>query len=143
MEQHQVPQDNISTYASNKKAMYATDRSGSYNVVASSGWEVEEEATMQAVQELERLAGKAYAQVTKGEKSPLLYHMYDKRMDLQVLSESTGLFKWRIKRHFKPAVFWKLSKKMLNRYANALGIAMDELRELPGQYRDANENNSQ
>ncbi|HIQ38196.1 MAG TPA: hypothetical protein EYH36_09445, partial [Desulfocapsa sulfexigens] len=71
MEQHKVPQDDIVTYANNKKAMYATDSSGNYNVVASSGWKVEEEATMQAVQELERLANDAYIQVTKGEKSPL------------------------------------------------------------------------
>jgi hypothetical protein len=131
MEQNEVPQDNIVTYADNKKVMYATDISGNYNVVASSGWTVEEEATMQAVQELERLANRACEQVTKGEKSPLYYYMYAKRMDVQVLSESTGLFKWRIKRHFIPSVFRKLSKKMLNRYADALGIESDELCRLP------------
>ena len=136
MEQHKVPQDDIVTYANNKKAMYATDSSGNYNVVASSGWKVEEEATMQAVQELERLANDAYIQVTKGEKSPLFYYMYEKRMDLQVLSESTGLFKWRIKRHFKPSIFRKLSKKMLTRYGNALGITTDELCRLPEQNKN-------
>ena len=133
MEQNNVPQDDITTYANNKKAMYATDGEGNYNVVSSSGWEVEEEATMQAVHELERLAKEAFSEVTKGEKSPLYFYMYDKRMDLQILSESTGIFKWRIKRHFKPSVFWKLSKKILNRYGDALGLSAEELCRLPEQ----------
>jgi hypothetical protein len=131
MEQNKVPQDNIVTYANNKKAMYATDNSGHYNVVASSGWEVEEMATMQAVQELERLASEAYQQVLQGEKSSLYFHMYNCRMDLQVLSESTGLFKWRIKRHFRPSVFHKLSKNILDRYESALGISTEKLCKIP------------
>lgn len=133
MEKNKVPQDNIVTYANNKKAMYATDSAGNYNVVASSGWQVEEEATMQAIQELQRMADEAHTQVTKGEKAPLYFHMYDCRMDLQVLSESTGLFKWRIKRHFKPSVFRNLSKTLLDRYGSALGISRDELCRLPQQ----------
>ncbi len=136
MEQNNVPQDNITTYANNKKAMYATDSSGSYNVVASSGWKIEEEATMQAVRDLERLADNARMQVLEGEKSPLYFHMYDCRMDLQVLSESTGLFKWRIKRHFKPSVFRNLPKNMLERYENALGITTNTLCMLPEQNKN-------
>ncbi|AGF78123.1 hypothetical protein UWK_01565 [Desulfocapsa sulfexigens DSM 10523] len=133
MEQNEVPQDNIRTYANNKKAMYATDSAGNYDVIASSGWKIEEEATMQAVQELERLAKDAYTKVGSGSKSPLFFYMYDRRMDLQVLSESTGIYKWRIKRHFNPSVFWKLSSKMLDRYGNALGMTAEELCRMPEQ----------
>lgn len=136
MEQNKVPQDNIVTYANNKKAMYATDSSGNYDVVPSSGWEVEEEATMQAVQELQRLADEAYELVLKKKKSPLYFHMYNCRMDLQVLSESTGLFKWRIKRHFKPSVFNKLSEAIQERYGSALGITTEELCRLPEQNKN-------
>ncbi len=131
MKQKEVPQDNISTYANNKKAMYATDSSGHYNVIPSSGWEIEEEATMQAVHELERLANEAHEEVTKGNKSPLYFHMYNCRMDLHVLAESTGLFKWRIKRHFEPSVFMKLTPALLKRYENALGLTSAELSKLP------------
>lgn len=136
MEQKEVPQDNISTYANNKKAMYATDSSGHYNVIASSGWKIEEEATMQAVQELERLASDAHEKVTNGQKSPLYFHMYNCRMDLHVLAESTGLFKWRIKRHFEPSVFVRLSPALLNRYENALGLTGNELSTLPHPWPD-------
>ena len=131
MDYSNVPQDKVSTYANNKKAIYATDENGEYGIVASSGWEVEEAVTKQALEELKRLADEAYADVIEGRMSPLYFHMYDRRMDLQVLSESTGMFKWRIKRHFKPALFEKLGTKMLERYADALGIEIAELCRLP------------
>ncbi|MBU0946666.1 MAG: hypothetical protein KJ804_11885 [Proteobacteria bacterium] len=131
MEDSKVPQHNISTYANNKKAIYATDASGRYTIVASSGWEVEEEATRQALLELERLAAVAYERALSGEVSPLYYHMYDRRMELQTLSQASGLFKWRIKRHFRPKVFARLSAKMLARYADTLGISVETLSTLP------------
>jgi hypothetical protein len=131
MKQQQVPQDEISTFASNKKAMYAVDETGHYGIVSSSGWEVEEMATRQAIEELERQAEAAYEAVSEGCMAPLYYHMFDRRMDLQVLSESTGMFKWRIRRHLKPAVFAKLSDTLLERYAEALGISVETLCTLP------------
>ena len=126
-----VPQDKISTYAENKKAIYATDENGAYKVIASSGWDVEGEATKQALQALNDQAEGAYQAVLSGEKSPLYYHMYAQRMDLTVLSQSTGIFQWRIKRHFNPSVFIKLSTSLLNRYCEALGISRDEINNLP------------
>lgn len=131
MDNSHVPQHNISTYAHNKKAIYATDNNGDYTIVASSGWDVEEEATRQALTELERLAADAAGRVLAGEMSPLYFHMYNRRMDLQVLAESTGLFKWRIRRHFRPQLFARLSARMLARYADALGISTGDLGRLP------------
>lgn len=131
MDNSRVPQHNISTYAHNRKAIYATDNNGDYTIVASSGWDVEEEATRQALTELERLAADAAARVLAGEMSPLYFHMYNRRMDLQVLAESTGLFKWRIRRHFRPQLFARLSARMLARYADALGISAGDLGRLP------------
>lgn len=136
MHQNDVPQDNISTYANNAKAIYATDAEGHYSIVASSGWEVEGEATTQALQELERLADMAYEETVAGKMSPLYFHMYDCRMNLQVLAESTGLFKWRIRRHFKPSVFRSLSPALLARYGDALGLCTEELCRLPERIRD-------
>ncbi len=131
MKESQVPQDNISTYASHKKAIYAQGESGEYGIVPSSGWEVEEAATKQALDELNRQAAEAYALAQAGEVSPLYYHMYARRMDLQVLAESTGMFKWRIRRHFNPKRFAKLSDAFLSRYSDALGISVEALKSLP------------
>ncbi len=131
MKDEHVPQHDISTYANNKKAMYAVDRNGDYTRIASSGWNVEETVTKQALEELIRLTDHAHKEVLAGRKSPLFFHMYDRRMDLHTLAQSTGLYKWRIKRHFIPTVFTGLSRKLLQRYAEALGISVNRLTALP------------
>ena len=131
MRDQEVPQDDNETYHGAKRAVYATHDDGEYGVVASSGWAVEEEATMQAVAELERLADDAYEDCEVGEASPLAFHMYDKRLDLLSLSQATGLFQWRIKRHFRAPVFNKLSDKLLLIYADVMGISVQELQQLP------------
>ena len=131
MKEQEVPQDNNSIYRGQKRAVYATRNDGEYGVVTSSGWDVEEEATQQAVAELERLADEAYHLYQQGEASPLAYHMYTKRLDLLSLAQATGLFQWRIKRHFKPTVFAKLADKVLLRYADVMGITITQLKTVP------------
>lgn len=131
-----VPQDNSSTYADNKKAIYAADTDGKVKVVGSSGWSAEETVTKQAIEELRNQAKDAYNDVKNGEKSSLYYHMYDIRMDLQVLSESTGFFKWTIIRDFKPLIFEQISQKRLLVYADALGKTPSELKSLPDISRE-------
>lgn len=126
-----VPQDEISTYAKNRKAIYATDEDGEYKIIASSGWDVEGEATLQALNALQEQALLAYQAVSSGDKSPLYFHMYAQRMDLIVLAQSMGTFQWRVKRHFMPHVFNKLSNKWLARYADALGLEIEALKTLP------------
>lgn len=131
MDINSVPQDEISTYSQNKKAIYATDENGEYRVIASSGWDVEGEATLQALNALQVQADDAYQAVVSGEKSPLYYHMYAQRMDLCVLAQSIGIFQWRIKRHFSPAIFNKLSDKWLARYADVLGLDSQTIKTVP------------
>lgn len=131
MDAKNVPQDHISTYANHSKAIYAKAESGEYKVVASTGWDVEEEVTKQALQEFQRQAAEAYHLVEKGEKSPLYYHMFAQRMDLMVLAQSMGWFQWRVKRHFSPRVFAKLSSAKLAQYSEALGISQQQLTSLP------------
>ena len=131
MRENEVPQEESNIYHGEKRAVYATGADGEYGVVASSGWSVEEEATKQAVEELERLADEAYADAEAGKCSALVFHMYDKRLDLLSLSQATGLFQWRIKRHFRADVYKKLSDKILLRYADVMGLSLQEIKKLP------------
>ncbi len=131
MESAAVPQDNVSTLANHKKAIYATSVTGEYAIVASSGWQVEAEVTTQALQELERLAEEAYESVVVGKFAPLYFHMYNQRMDLSTLAQASGIFKWRLKRHLKPSVFAKLSQELIEGYAETLGLSVEELCRLP------------
>ena len=131
MDINNVPQDNSSTYSNNKKAIYASDENGSVQVVGSTGWEAEEIVTKQALEDLLQSALDAYEEVKNGNKSTLYFHMYDIRMDLQVLADSTGFFKWTIKKDFNPNTFQKIKQKRLNIYAEAMGKSTNELTVLP------------
>jgi hypothetical protein len=53
--------------------------------------------------------------------------MYRARMDVELLSQTTGLWRWRVRRHLKPAGFARLSPALKLRYAEALGISSEAL----------------
>ena len=138
MDINSVPQDDSSTYAYNKKAIYAKSEDGSVKVVGSSGWDAEEIVTKQALNDLEEMAEEAYCEVKNGEKSPLYYHMYAIRMDLQILSDATSFFQWTIKRDFQPATFAKIKEKRLSVYAEVMGKTTKELKLLPEENYECN-----
>jgi hypothetical protein len=131
MDKQAVPQDNSPTYAGLRKMLYAVDERGNYTGVPSTGWDVEAFATQTAVSELDRLRIAAWQRARAGQTSALEFHMYRNRMELDTLSATTGIWRWRIRRHFDPARFSKLSTRMQARYAHAMGIAIDELRVVP------------
>lgn len=113
------------------KALYAVDETGKYALVRSAGWEAEEIVLTQAIEEYERLAGDAYLRAQQGLASPLEYHMYRRRMDLLVLSQSVGLFRWQVRRHLRPGAFSRLSVRVRERYAEVLGLSPTALDTLP------------
>lgn len=131
MRSDQVPQDNSSSYAGHKKLLYAQTAAGDYVGVQSSGWEVEAAATCAAVEEFDLLARTALAEVKAGTRSPLYYHMYASRMDLPLLAQVTGIWRWRVKRHFQPKHFARLPDALLDRYAGVFDISRAQLLTTP------------
>ena len=130
MRDAEVPQEGNSTLAGHRKALYARGADGKLQIVQSAGWEVEEIVTRQAVEDLERLAADARQRVAAGLTTPLEYHMHRLRMDVPLLSQVTGLWQWRIRRHFRPAVFARLSPALLARYAGAMGLTVEQLQKV-------------
>lgn len=131
MDLQNVPQEGNRTLGGHRKAVYARDPGGHIVAVASRGWEVEEIVTSQALEELQALAEAARQKALGGLSSPLEYWMYARRMDLQLLAQTTGIWRWRIRRHFRPGIFARLSPRVLARYADALGITIKEIQSLP------------
>ena len=131
MKKQDVPQDNVRTYGGHKKVIYATNEEGEYETIGSSGWDAESFATIMAVDELNSSMKDAFERAKAGQCSPLEYHMYARRFDVIGLSQATGFYQWQIKRHFKPAIFKKLSERKLARYVNALKLSPTELQHLP------------
>ena len=124
-----VPQEGNVTLGGHRKALYARGADGKLHIVQSAGWEVEEIVTRQAVDDLNRLAEDARQRVLAGQTSALEYHMHKARMDVPMLAQTTGLFQWRIRRHFRPAVFAGLSDALLARYAGVMGISVEQLKK--------------
>lgn len=126
MEIEQIPQDDSKIFRGQKKVIYAT-RNGNYETGTTTGWEDEEFATTQAVDELQQQAEQALQAVGTGEKSALYYLMYKYRFDEASLAQATGFWQWQIRRHFRPDIFAKLSEKKLKKYAEVFGLSLGEL----------------
>jgi hypothetical protein len=130
MRERDVPQEGNATLDGKRKAVYAVGDDGRLRIVESRGWEVEEVVTRQALAELERHAQQARERVSAGRSSPLEYHMYRARMDVALLAQATGLWRWRVRRHFRPEIFARLPRALLQRYADAIGVTPEELARL-------------
>ncbi|MBI5428916.1 MAG: hypothetical protein HY938_00465 [Nitrosomonadales bacterium] len=126
-----VPQEGNRTLGGHRKALYARDADGRMVLVPSRGGEVDETVTVQAIARMNALADDARARALAGITAPLEYWMCAKRMDVPLLSQVTGIWQWRIRRHFRPEKFARLPQHILERYADALGISAGQLRQLP------------
>ena len=131
METKAVPQDPSPTYEGQRKLLYAVDEQGAYTGVHSAGWEAETFATLTAVAELDRLREESWTRALAGQTSALEFHMFDRRMELDTLAATTGIWKWRIKRHFDVQRFARLPESILQRYADAMGITVERLKHVP------------
>ena len=127
----EVPQDKIKTLQGIKKALYAVDDQGNYTRTTTSGWEAEEIVLTQVIDDFEEKAKAAALLVRNNETSPIEYFMYKKWMDPLTLAQAVGLYRWQVKRHFKPHVFKKLADKTLNEYARIFGVSVGALQNFP------------
>jgi len=126
-----VPQEGNATLDGHRKLMYARDASGHTVTVGSRGWEAEEIVTTHAVDALVAQARAARERVAAGIASPLEYWMYERRMDVALLSQTSGFWQWRVRRHLQPRHFAALSPAQLARYGEALGLSVSTLQGLP------------
>jgi len=131
MDLNAVPQEGNVTLGGHRKAMYAKDANGRMVLAPSAGWEAEEIVTIHAVETIHAQAEQARERVKAGVSSPLEFWMYERRMDVPLLSQTSGFWQWRVKRHLLPDHFAKLSLKQIERYAEALGISPAALQKLP------------
>jgi hypothetical protein len=131
MRKDKVPQDQGNLSNSNmKELVYATDDKGNYTTTLSSGWEPKTIALSNSIEEINERIAVAKEKVLKGEISPICYFMELHKMDISILSSYVGIWKWRVKRHFKPKVFATLSDKILQKYAATFSISIEDLRKI-------------
>lgn len=131
MKKEEVPQDESKLASANIKDMvYAVDENGEYVTELSTGWAPKTIALNNAIQVIEERVADAKNRVSENKTSPIEYYMELHKMDIPILASYVGLWKWRVKRHFKPSVFKKLNNKILQKYADVFEISIEQLKNI-------------
>lgn len=131
MKKDEVPQDKSNLESANfKELCYAVDENGEYTTVNSSGWDPKKIALDNAIEEINQRVEDAKIRILNNQTSPIEYYMELHKMDITILASYVGIWKWRVKRHFKPTVFKKLSQKVLQKYADVFEISIEQLKNI-------------
>lgn len=130
MKKEEVPQDLGALGKITKEVCYVTDSSGKYVTELSKGWDVKSSALNVAWDDIKERVAAARQQVLNNEASPILFFMEYRLMDLNLLAEYTGYWKWQIKRHLNADVFRTLSEKKLKKYAEAFNVTVEDLKSM-------------
>ncbi len=128
MKSKDVPQDDANMMQGKfREPVYSLDKDGNYTTVKSVGWnpknEVMQEAWDVANEKIEDVKQKVIA----GKLSPIAYYLEKNLMDVSLLANYMGLWRWTVKKHLKPKNFKKLSDEVLEKYAEVFDITKEEL----------------
>ena len=69
----------------------------------------------------------AKQKVLAGKASPVVYYMEKILADPMNLSMMAGIPIWKVKLHFRPYFFKRMSEKSRKKYAEAFNISVDQL----------------
>lgn len=133
MKKEELPQDSSALEGFTKELCYVKNEDGTYSTDLSKGWEVKKAALDNAWDDINGQIEEALRALKAGEKSPIYYFMIKRLMNEQILSAYTGMMKFRVKRHFNPKRFKKLSNELLEKYASAFEIEVEELKQFKGE----------
>ena len=131
MKKNDVPQDKSNLESANfKELCYAVDENGDYTTTNSTGWDPKTIALNNAIEDISERVKRAKYLVLNEKTSPIEYYMELHKMDINILSSYVEMWTWRVKRHFKPSVFKKLSRKKLKKYAEVFEISIKKLKNI-------------
>lgn len=134
MKKQDLPQDESNLKSANMtEVLYVTDENDNYTTANSTGWEAKKAALDESMELIYERIEEAKNNVAQNKVSPIVYFMELNKMDLGVLASYVGMWQWRVKRHFKPSVFKTLSETKLEKYADAFGISVNELKNFDGK----------
>ena len=131
MKKEDVPQD-LQYFKDNvvRDVMYAVDEDGRYTSVLSDGWSVKNDALGVMWDDIREQCEEVRQQVLAGKFSPSAYHIKKSLQDVAMLSAYSGIPKRKIRRHLKWDEFMKLDENILQKYADAMRITVEELKRV-------------
>ena len=69
-------------------------------------------------------------ELKKGNISPVFYYMLLQDMGPGDLAKRVGISKRKLRKHFRPDAFAKLSEAMLQKYAIVFGVTVEQIKEI-------------
>lgn len=134
MKKQDIPQDESNLKSANiTEVVYVTDENDNYTTANSSGWDAKKAALDESMDLIYERIAEAKQNVANNTVSPIVYFMELNKMDIPVLAAYVDKWQWTVKRHAKPHLFKKLSDSTLQKYADAFGITVDELKNYNGK----------
>lgn len=131
MKKKDVPQDPGIIEDYGYELCYAVDSNGEYDLVPSIGWEPKNIANDQAWEVIHNEVATALEGIINGSLSPIAYYMVKHQMDVGLLANYSGFYKWQVRRHLKPEIFKRLKEKVLVTYATLFHVSINELKSPP------------
>ena len=132
MKKEEVPQDDANMFeGKTRELQYALDEEGNYIAVKSVGWDAKNVVMQQAWDDVNEKINEARSEVMSGKKSVLYYHMVKNMMDVSLLAEYSGVWKFWVKRHLTPKGFRNIKEGTLNKYLSALNLtSLEDLQNI-------------
>lgn len=131
MKTKDVPQDDANMLQGKfREPVYSLDENGNYTTIRSVGWDPKNEVMQDAWDNVNDKIEEARQKVIAGKVSPIAYYIEKNIMDIKIVAGYMGFWRWKVKRHMKPAVFNRLSKDVLSRYADVFGISVEEMLDI-------------
>ncbi|MDR2533227.1 MAG: hypothetical protein LBC81_00350 [Tannerellaceae bacterium] len=129
MKKEEVPQDSKYLEPTTLRDLYyAVDSNGRYVPVSSVGWEAQNEALSITWENIAEEAEATRNEALLGQTSPLAYHMEINLLTPGLLSSYSGISRKNIRKHLNPDAFKALDDDTLQKYANAFGITVEQLK---------------
>lgn len=109
---------------------YSVDENNNYHSGLKSNWGAKEIINTQSWEIVSERIELAKQKFLEGKMSPIAYQMEKHIMDISLLAKFVGFGKWRVKRHMKLEVYKKLKPQVLQKYADAFEITVEELNRI-------------
>lgn len=123
-----VPQDDANMLQGKfMEPVYSLDDNGNYKTVPSVGWDPKNAVMQEAWDNVNEKVAIACKAVIDGKYSPLAYWIEKNIMDVGLVAKYMNMWKFKVKRHLKPAIFNKLDNETLERYAAVFNITREKL----------------
>ena len=110
MKKDEVPQQNAKAFMGHSKLLYATDEQGRYVPRTLQRLGSRRDRAGPGHRRIRAARADAWQRAKAGAGSTLEYHMFKQRMDVVLLAQSTGFFKWTVRRDLRPGAFQRLSQ---------------------------------